>query len=778
MTHSIALIALVLALVFAWAASADGNLLPNPSFEESADGQPVGWAPFVWAGKAEFTHAEIGREGGRSLCISSTEGADLSWSATVAVQPMAMYRLSAWIKTENVRGARGALLNIHNIQPVQTPAVTGTTDWTEVEVVFETGMNDSAQINCLLGGWGQSTGTAWYDDISLELLNMQDLKASVSIDATNVGEPISPLIYGQFIEHLGRCIYGGVWAEMLEDRKFYYAVGADESPWDFLGRGQAVTMATDDPYVGEHTPVLHPSTGDPAGISQSRLGLVEGRDYTGRIVLTGDEGAGPVRVSLIWADGPRGSDTLIIDELTDGYLKVPFAFTAGATTDDGILEVVAEGDAEVRIGTVSLMPADNLHGMRADTLELLRQLDAPVYRWPGGNFVSGYNWRDGIGDRDRRPPRKNPAWTGVEHNDFGLDEFMLFCRELGTEPYIAVNTGAGQVDSAIDELLYANAPADSPMGRQRAANGHPEPYGVEWWGLGNEMYGNWQIGHMPLEDYQKKSNQFAEAFWAVDPSLKLVAVGDVGPWSEGMMANCADHMTAISEHFYCQEAPGLLSHVRQIPDAIRRKVEGHRRYRETIPALEGKDIRIAMDEWNYWYGEHLYGELGTAYFLKDALGIAAGIHEFARQSDMVVMANYAQTVNVIGCIKTTKTDACFDTTGLVLKLYREHYGVDPVTVAGDMDPLDVAAAWNDDHSALTIAVVNPTTESVSLPVGLEGAELKGRGTVWTITGPDAMSTNTPGGDQPVKITEKSAGTFDGSLDLAPLSVSLFEFRVR
>ncbi len=220
------------------------------------------------------------------------------------------------------------------------------------------------------------------------------------------------------------------------------------------------------------------------------------------------------------------------------------------------------------------------------------------------------------------------------------------------------------------------------MGAQRALNGSQAPFKVRWWSVGNEMYGDWQLGHMPLADYVKKHAVFAEAMRAKDPGIELVAVGDVGAWDEAMLAGNAAHMSLISEHFYVQERPGLAEHVAQVPRRIKRIADAHRRYRETIPALAGKNIRIALDEWNYWYGPHLYGELGTRYFLKDALGIAAGIHEYSRQSDIIFMANYAQTVNVIGAIKTTKTAAAFDTTGLVLKLYRAHFGQVPVTISG------------------------------------------------------------------------------------------------
>ena len=358
-------------------------------------------------------------------------------------------------------------------------------------------------------------------------------------------------------------------------------------------------------------------------------------------------------------------------------MKYPFRFTARESLPRSSLTIAIAG-GPCFVGAVSLMPADNVAGMRADTLALLKELNSPIYRWPGGNFVSGYDWKDGVGDRDRRPPRKNPAWTGVEHNDFGVDELMTFCRILGAEPYIAVNSGLGRVDSAVELVQYMNDAPNTPMGDCRAKNGRRPPYGVKWWGIGNEMYGGWQLGHMPLEEYVKKHNQFAEAMRAADPSIQLVAVGQVGPWSEGMMRHCADQMDLISEHFYLRDKPELATHVQQMPEAVRRKAEAHRDYRRRFDSLKGKDIDIAMDEWNYWYGLHVYGQLGVRYFSKDALGVAAGIHEFTRQSDIMFMANYAQTVNVIGCIKTDKTDACFDATGPALKLYRNHYGVVPV----------------------------------------------------------------------------------------------------
>jgi alpha-N-arabinofuranosidase len=770
------------------------NLLPNPSFETQADGKPARWNTQTWGGRGTFEYAATGRTGGHSVMIRSEKGADAGWFAVVRVDPHSTYRLSAWIKTEGVRApsARGALLNLHNLQGVATDALSGTKDWTRVQALFDTGDLDQVQVNCLFGGWGLATGKAWYDDVRLEKVSMEDWQPRISIDAAKTGEPISKYIYGQFIEHLGRCIYGGIWAEMLEDRKFYFPITAKynpyraargraqptafpivtASPWEILGDADSVKMVKEDSFVGEQTPLIPPGS----GIRQRDLGLVKRKQYVGYVWLKPAQDSTTAEVSLRWGEGPREMERSTITNATSRYQKCPLRFTSGADTDRGMLEIRVTGGGPCLVGTVSLMPADNVQGMRADTLKLLRELDATVYRWPGGNFVSGYNWKDGTGERDRRPPRKNPAWTGVEHNDFGIDEFMTFCRTLKTEPLVVVNSGLGDVKGAVEELQYANGAADTPMGKLRAKNGHQEPYKVKLWGIGNEMYGNWQLGHIPLEKYIQKHNQFAEAMRAEDPSIKLIAVGAVGPWSEGMMQHCADHMDLVSEHFYVGSQAGLAAHVRQAADRVRSIAEAHRRYRRQFDSLKGKDIRIALDEWNYWYGPQVFGEIGTRYFLRDALGIAAGLNAFTRNSDIYFMANYAQTVNVIGCIKTSKTAAAFETTGLALMLYRRHFGVLPVAVTTD-PPLDVAAAWSKDRKTLTVAVVNPTMKKLEIPLAVAGAKLSGAGRRWQIAGGDPMAYNDPGKEPKVTIEETAVTGVSDKLSAAPCSVTLYALGV-
>ncbi|HEY3268890.1 MAG TPA: alpha-L-arabinofuranosidase C-terminal domain-containing protein [Armatimonadota bacterium] len=596
----------------------------------------------------------------------------------------------------------------------------------------------------------------------------------IALDVSRRGAPISPYIYSQFIEHLGRCIQGGIWAEMLEDRKFYFAVGDDESPWKPAGAGGCVLMQSEDAFVGEHTPrVVLPGNGAPAGIAQGGLAVRAGKTYTGRIWLSGDDAVGSVQVSLVWGAGPDDRQTVTVSPIGPEYVKAPLRFAPAADSDDARLEITSAGSGSFRVGTASLMPSDNVEGMRADTLELILALDAPLYRWPGGNFVSGYDWRDGVGDRDRRPPRKNPAWRGVEQNDFGIHEFLVFCRLANTEPLIVVNTGFGDSFSAAQEVEYVNGGPETPMGRWRTANGRREPWDVTWWGVGNEMFGVWQLGYMALEQYVHKHNEVERRMRKVDPRIKTIGVGEAGPWSEGIMRHCADNMDLISEHFYCQEKPDIVEHVLQMPAAIKAKVDAHRKYRAEFESLKGKDIRIAMDEWNFWYGPEVFGELGTRYFMKDALGIAAGLHEYYRQSDIVYMAQYAQTVNVIGAIKTTRTAAAMETTGLVLELYRRHFGSIPLAVDGAPHPLDVSAAVSEDGRALTVAVVNPTDSSKSLALSLRGAELTGAGARFEIADADPMAYNDPSEPPRVVTRETPVTGFAGAIEAPAYGVVLY-----
>ena len=648
-------------------------------------------------------------------------------------------------------------------------------------------------------------------------LSLPGLRAGtvdIKVDAAKTAAPINPFIYGQFIEHLGRCIYGGIWAEMLEDRKFYFPIKADyspyrgienpdfpgeiligaypvvgASPWQIIGDASAVTMVKEGAFVGNHSPRINAG----AGIRQRDLGVKAGLRYDGYVWAKPLGSTAEVEVTLVWGEGPADRATQKLSFKGGDYSKKTVAFTPTVGSEKGAMLEIRVLKGDVLLGPPSIMPSDNFKGMRRDTLALLKQLKGTVYRWPGGNFVSGYDWRDGIGDRDRRPPRKNPAWTGVEHNDFGTDEFIVFCREVETEPMIAANTGFGDAYSAAQWVEYTNGGADTVGGGWRIKNGNKQPYGVKHWCVGNEMFGPWQLGFMQMQHYTLKHNEVAEYMWRADPTLQLVAVGDLttinkahdpGQVKSGktcshiMLEQCADHMNYLSEHFYVgrvpwtkDTTPDLVTHVGLVRNAIRAKADGHRKLQASLPNLKGKLMPVAMDEWNYWHREYAYGELGCVYDLKDGLGIAAGLHEFYRQSDLIQMAHYAQTVNVIGAIKTSKVAAEMESTGLVLQMYREHYVQIPFVVSGSASQLDLAAALTTDRKTLTLGVVNPTNEEIELKLGTTGLTPAGPATRWTVAGTNPEAHNTPG--QPRVIDLQRSEATATTLKVPALSASVF-----
>ena len=587
-------ILLATALIISSCAGNEGqvSIIPNPSAEEGTGSTVNGWTAETRGGGMTAFYDFEAHEGKRSLMLQSNRPAGGRWMTKVKLKPYSEYRFTGWVKTEGVqtREGKGAGFRLDPFR-IEYRGIEGTSDWTKIEFVFKTGNDDSSVLSCLLGIEGPASGRAWFDDMTLELVSSEKISTAVTVDLAEKKEPMSEYIYGQFIEHLGRCIYGGIWAEMLEDRKFWYSPGDRESPWQVRGKRELFSVDRVNPFTGDKTPVLGVDGSGAAVMQQSGLGLKPDLAYNGRVILRATPGVTAVKVTLAWREESR---TVTIDKPGTTYTAYPIEFRSGELTHNASLTIEPEGNGKVWVGTASLMPSDNIEGFRSDVMALLKELNASVYRWPGGNFVSGYNWKDGIGDRDRRPPRKNPAWQGVEHNDVGIHEFMDFCRILGTEPYIAVNAGLGDSRMAREEVEYCNGSAVTPMGKLRAANGSPEPWKVKWWSIGNEMYGDWQLGHMSTDEFVKKHNAFADAMRGADPDIKLIAVGELGDWDRMVLANCSESMDLISEHFYRQDwhGGGLMTHVKQIPDAIREKAEAHRQYRKEIPQLEGKDIRI------------------------------------------------------------------------------------------------------------------------------------------------------------------------------------------
>ncbi|MGD1108146.1 MAG: hypothetical protein ABR865_13960 [Terracidiphilus sp.] len=309
-----------------------------------------------------------------------------------------------------------------------------------------------------------------------------------TIDATQTGVPVSTYEYGMFIEHIGNTMYSSLWAEMLDDRKFYFPITSNETEaparpqgnpmrmqlrkWRPVGPDEVVAMDKNNPFVGDQSPRIELDSTTPHGIRQSGLALVNGKRYTGRIYLRGAPGA-KVKVALVWGSGANDRQTISFAALTSEYKKYPLAFTSGADTTDAALQITGTGTGNFHIGTLSLMPADNIEGFRADTIPLIRQIKSGFWRY-GGNYTSNLIWYHTIGDRDKRPPDWDSAWNAMQTNDLGMDEFMTLCRLIGVEPYISVNAvherigQHGDGRSAREKWPSATVPREVLEYRQRA----------------------------------------------------------------------------------------------------------------------------------------------------------------------------------------------------------------------------------------------------------------------------------------------------------------------
>ncbi len=439
-------------------------------------------------------------------------------------------------------------------------------------------------------------------------------------------------------------------------------------------------------------------------------------------------------------------------------------------------------------------PLADERGFRKDVLEAVKRLHPPVLRWPGGNFVSGYHWTDGIGPRDRRPRRSDLSWHAEETNRFGTDEFIEFCREVGADAYICLNMGTGTMDEAQAWVEYCNGTGNTEWANRRRDNGHEGPYSVRYWGLGNEIYGPWQIGQMSAEDYVKTATQWAKVLKWTDPSVELVSCGDSGwtDWDEKVIAGLAAFVDWHSVHLYTGSddywANVLAPHQAERALRVAGAMIERARYNQRI----AHPVYIAYDEWNVWFRQ-LTADSGLEerYTLADALAVAAYLHTFVRNSGLVKMANLAQLVNVIAPIVTTPTGLFLQTIYHPLRLFGDHLGtarlrvhvecerhevsdaamgeVRPHRVA-DLGPfplLDVVATRSDAERRVMVSVINRSPDDdVTAELRVEGERVPRVAQVDIVNGPDWNSTNSVERPETVSI-----GT--GDLEISPRASMLF-----
>ena len=414
-------------------------------------------------------------------------------------------------------------------------------------------------------------------------------------------------------------------------------------------------------------------------------------------------------------------------------------------------------------------PRADENGLRRDVLAALRELNFRSIRYPGGNFLSGYRWEDGVGPREQRPRRRDLAWQSVESNQFGSDEFIDFCRQIDSEPMLGVNMGTGSIQDAANLVEYCNAASGTKYADMRVANGYRDPHAVRYWCIGNEMDGPWQVGHLEAEEYGRKALEAAKMMRWHDPGIQLVLCGSSSPampsypeWDRVALEHCYEHVDFHSMHYYAanrdDDTDSYLATAVGLEDYVA-TLEGVLRY-VRAKTRSKREVFLSWDEWNIWYkAQQMQGGWSEAprlieevYNLEDALVAAQWLNVFLRRADVLKIACLAQIVNVIAPI-LTETDALLKQSifypFLLFSRLACGNSLDVLVDAprhetkqyGDVPLLDVSATHDPETRLGALFLVN-RSQSEAVPLSFHWHNVRPRNTrAWQMQGTDPKAAN-------------------------------------
>lgn len=605
--------------------------------------------------------------------------------------------------------------------------------------------------------------------------------ATVQVDATHVENHISPRMYSAFMEVMAEDVKRGLTAEMLLDRSF-------EQPTDYLGlpahwqlepdeRNDNVgairfAQTTDAAYPvtdtatqkANHSLSVTLTPGDITdarrGFSQGTLSVVAGQSYRGYVwakLPAKNAYAGNVRVALEEnnTDGTTYA-TATLSGMAGDWRKYDFTLTPSQTDRFAKLSFLFDGHGMLYLDQVSLEPASARGEVRADSAAMIAALHPSFQRWPGGNVAQDYHWQWGIGPRDKRPVFVNKAWSNApEPNDFGTDEYLAYCERLHIEPTITVNVeGAGATaEEAAHWVEYVNGPATSTYGAMRAANGHPAPYGVKQWELGNELFGDWVRGHATAEQYAHTAVRYAQAMRAVDPSLRLLAVGEgvlngSDAWNTTILRIAAPQIQYLSVHDY-----DLLSDNSSAADPrgamMVRPVTFEKNYRHMRDLIQqvvpGSNIKLIVNEWNLFYST------AVMHSMEGAVYAARMMNGFERDGDIVEANSISDLLNGwVGGVVQASRDRVYGTTEFyALKLYSDNLAVDRLRTditSPEFTPgataVDAVAGHSADGSRLYLKLSNAdATHAMRTSIAVTGFAHVGSATVQLLSSADTHQRN-------------------------------------
>ncbi len=576
-----------------------------------------------------------------------------------------------------------------------------------------------------------------------------------TVDVTRKGGVISPLLFGHNLEHTRSCVWQGIGAQLVRNRKFcgkaqpsgvaldWYAIGADRAYFELE---DALTYTAHyDSQDRRRSNEVHSqrircvADGRPCGIGQDGIPLVGGRRYEGRVALWADC-AVPVRIAVLAGDRAQPCFQTVLSVEPGAWRECPFGFVAEAGCADASIEITCDRAANLYVGAVSLLPAPSFHGLRPDVVALLKEIGCAILRWPGGNYAGDYRWQDGLLPVDRRAPLASfmemetlPHTRGFDCHEIGTDEFIALCREIGAEPFLTINPAWESPELSAAWVEYCNGAPDTRWGSLRAERGHPQPYGVKYWSLGNELgYGHMEGPNTPAE-YTRRLRPYVDAMRLVDPAIALVSSGiwasprpeQSDPWYSDCLPQLGQVVELISHHHYTPQlvdylGPAAAEDFRRVVTTPAAVLQGIREIRAKLDAYAppGRSVGISFDEWNVWYA--WYRIPGVADGLHNAAMLNLLCREAARLG--IAIGCFFQPVNE-GAIRVEPDTAWLPAGGQVFPLFQAHRGRTLLDLAPQdgLADVDLTASLDERTGQMAITLVNRSPqEQHQVPIRVQG----------------------------------------------------------
>lgn len=690
------------------------------------------WSIHIYGAKSTVdTDSEVVHGGKNSLKISSTQPSDTALGQEIVVRPGRWHRFRGWVKTRSLEPKGSPVYGTYQIQSAggSRTIASGTnhqgdTDWTEVSIDFEAPESGKIRIAPFFVGFGKGTGTAWFDDLSVEELDSIDEPIRITRDL--LPGRINPYQYGQFIEYLCDLV-PSMWAEKLYDGSFEgltpykmaYLREFDfkEKPWIPSGEVDRAEFVRDAETVvsGRGSQRIYVSGTTPCTVGVSQEGIaVGGENIPCRFsVWLKQEGiAGSVKVSLHRAEKELASCTF---RPKADWKKFSDRLVSREADANATLKITFTGPGTLWIDNASLMPDDNVKGWRPDVVQSVKALKPGIIRFGGSALddanLGEFEWKDTIGDPDKRKPFR--AWGGLQPTGPGLEEIVQFCELVDAKPLICVRFSNRKPQDAFEQVQYFNGAIDTPMGALRARNGHPEPYRIQFWQVGNERAGT---------EYEANLADLCRSMRSADPSITLLSSYP----TKGVLKNAGEWIQYVCPHQY--DCANLIACEREL-DVTRKLIE------QNAP---GKSIKVAVTEWNTTAGD--WGpSRAMLWTLENALACSRYHNLMHRYADLIDIANRSNLTNSF-CSGILQTDnhRLYKTPAYYAQLlYSTRAGSKSLKIASKapsrMRP-DVSATLSEDGSRVILFAVNmmpdPITRSVDMSVfGNNGQDCL----IWTLS---------------------------------------------